>query len=381
VAGESDSDYDNDPDYVDDENDDSADAKHARIHRLRKTYYQSLVARFETLRKVLHATPPAAAVAALPSTHSYQVGRFGPKSATFNTWSDRLRSTDPMPAQVASMSKDGVLRVLRIALGGQFLRRGHEVRERTTRWLWALLARLPDRGSLDHVEIGWVRELGRRAVLLATSVADMAELRYQVDRRGGDLGVHDAVDEPSDGEEKGDDDVKDDGGESGDAGDMAELEVDGVDVSGSDDSDSSGSSGKKEQQKGGANAEGGPERDTESRDGEPMDLSDGEIGCGRSEGDGDGGRDDTTNMLDEIQAAKARLMRQLEGEGDADHVPTDEADSLPDDSLEYTAALSPADANLYATINMILTVVGEMYGQRDLLEFRHPFPQVGRAEV
>lgn len=35
-----------------------------------------------------------------------------------------------------------------------------------------------------------------------------------------------------------------------------------------------------------------------------------------------------------------------------------------------------AKANVRATLNMILTVAGEFYGQRDLLEFRDPFGRV-----
>lgn len=34
------------------------------------------------------------------------------------------------------------------------------------------------------------------------------------------------------------------------------------------------------------------------------------------------------------------------------------------------------ELNMRVTLNMILTVAGEFYGQRDLLEFRNPFPAV-----
>ena len=69
------------------------------------------------------------------------------------------------------------MRLLRIILGGKFLRKNQELRERTSRWIWALLARLPDKGELDYQEIGWIRELGKRAVLLMVSLAEMEVLK------------------------------------------------------------------------------------------------------------------------------------------------------------------------------------------------------------
>jgi hypothetical protein len=367
----------------DEQDADSADAEQARIQHVREAYYRSMISRFQFLRRILHTTPPKEAVIALPPTHSFRVGRFGAQGATFNIWSERLRATDPRPAQVASMSKDAVLRVLRILLGGQFLRRGQEISERTTRWLWALLARLPERGALDHVDIGCIRELGRRAVLLATTMSDMAELRYEIDRHGGDLGVHDSVDGPSDDEDDGEMDER-----------LAEVEVDGVDESGSNESGTGDLSSQAEagdaKQNGHAATQPSVykdrERDVESQSDGSMDLSDGEIDeaeelvAEKATDNKDGTQngeacDSSTNVDDDVLAdiaeAKTRLLQRLKQDCSPDSdAAADEADTPP---AEYSQ--SPADTNLHATINMTLTIVGELYGQRDLLEFRHPFPQ------
>jgi predicted DNA binding CopG/RHH family protein len=83
----------------------------------------------------------------------------------------------------------------------------------------------------------------------------------------------------------------------------------------------------------------------------------------------------------DIAAAKARLLARLEenqqeeeqepsGEADADDLQQNEASG--GDGTTFDEAR--ARVNMRATLNMILTVAGEFYGQRDLLEFRDPFP-------
>lgn len=333
--------------YEPDEDDPSA---------LHEAYFASILSRFRSLRSILHTAPPAAAVAALPKTHGYFVGAFGPRSSTFSVWSVRLRTSDPMPAQVASMDKDGVLRVVRVLLGGRFLRRGYDLNERTSRWLWALLARLPERGELNHAEIGWVRDLGRRAVLMMQSLADMARLRDALEEEGMDLGVHDAVDESSD-----DEDV------------MREMEVDEKDGEASAPDRSTGPTPKSAE----SDAKGLAEAEKPSDAGE---VEDGEVNGddgGQSSEPMDVSEDDEVDEgevseqpvpAEMLEEARARLLAQLDSA--SAEVPVDIAGA---DDEERTSGQLRARMNMRATLNMILTVAGEYYGQRDLLEFRDPF--------
>ncbi|EFQ34970.1 hypothetical protein CGRA01v4_09479 [Colletotrichum graminicola] len=343
--------------YDDEEN--TADPE-AAIH---EAYFAAILSRFNTLRRTLHAPPPPGLVAGLPRTHDYHVGAFGPKSGTFAIWSQRLRATDPLPAQVASMDKDGVLRVVRVLLGGKFLRRGCELRERTSRWLWALLARLPERGELNHAEIGWVRDLGRRAVLMMQSLADMAALRDALEGEGMDLGVHDAVDESSD-----DGDV------------LREMQVeerDGEEVSGNvAETPSAGSevlpaAAARPEEPGpipteptedGEVEEGEIDDDGDDQKSEPMDVSeDGEI-------------DEEPAPAESLEAARARLLAQLDTAAeDAPSEAPSKGQPAAEAEDEEMADQLRARMNMRATLNMILTVAGEFYGQRDLLEFRDPF--------
>ncbi|KAK1513457.1 V-SNARE [Colletotrichum costaricense] len=361
---------------IDDAEDQYSDAGADSESAVREAYFAAILTRFKRLRRLLHATPPASAVAALHpgSPHDFRVGAFAPKSATYKTWSNRLRDADPLPAQLASMDKEGVLRVLRVLLGGgAFLRRGSEMRERTSRWLWALLARLPERGEMNHVEVGWVRDLGRRAVLMMQSLADMAALRDALEGEGMDLGVNDAVDESSDDEEA-----------------LGEMEVDERDGEGSGETSGSETSDGKF----GVLAEGlkhqenvaipkDPVGDGEVEDGEidedqksePMDVSeDGEIDEGEVV-------EDEQPPAETLEEARARLLAQIDTAAAVEDAPSEapseepiveeaahdgEGDSEASDQLR-------ARMNMRATLNMILTVAGEFYGQRDLLEFRDPF--------
>ncbi|KAL2884235.1 hypothetical protein SGCOL_000174 [Colletotrichum sp. CLE4] len=357
-----------------DDQDQDSDAGGDPESAIREAYFVAILTRFNILRKTLHSTPPPSAVAALHpgSPHDFRVGAFAPKSATYTTWSNRLRDADPLPAQVASMDKEGVLRVLRVLLGGgAFLRRGSEMKERTSRWLWALLARLPERGEMNHVEVGWVRDLGRRAVLMMQSLADMAALRDALEGEGMDLGVNDAVDESSDDEEA-----------------LREMEVDERD--GEREGEESGEttpSGKgdvrvvaskiEEDQVGDGEVED-REIDDDDQKSEPMDVSeDGEIDEGEIVEE-----EPAPAPVETLEEARARLLAQIDTAAAVEDAPSEAPseepiaeEAIPDGEGdgEDVADQLRARMNMRATLNMILTVAGEFYGQRDLLEFRDPF--------
>ncbi|KAF4780365.1 V-SNARE [Colletotrichum scovillei] len=340
----------------DDQDDESSDAGADSESAIREAYFAAILTRFKRLRKLLHATPPASAVAALHpgSPHDFRVGAFAPKSATYTTWSNRLRDADPLPAQLASMDKEGVLRVLRVLLGGgAFLRRGSEMKERTSRWLWALLARLPERGEMNHVEVG---------------LADMAALRDALEGEGMDLGVNDAVDESSDDEEA-----------------LGEMEVAERDGEGSGETSGAETPGQrvgvqlredvaipKDSVSNGEVEDGEIDDDQKS---EPMDVSeDGEIDEGEVV-------EEEPAPVETLEEARARLLAQVDTAAAVEDAPSEAPSEEPiveeavqdgEDDSEASDQLR-ARMNMRATLNMILTVAGEFYGQRDLLEFRDPF--------
>lgn len=297
------------------------------------------------------------------------MGRFGAGSRTFAVWSARVRGWDPAPAQVAAMDKAAVFRLLRVVLGGKFLRRGAELRERTSRWLWALLARLPGRGELDHMEVGYVRELGKRAALLVHSLREMAELRREVEEGG--VGVSGGSGDPAGYEE--------DDGLEGDEEDWAgEVEGEVVD----DEGDDSAPARKEEagtvtpvdhqEETRETPAQASSDHPARASSTAQTSVPDAKDEAGEQMEDGEVDESAPMDIDDgEVESAKARLLANLAAldayESGGSKAADREGDPPP--------AFDPVRArmNMRATLNMILTVAGEFYGQRDLLEFRDPF--------
>jgi hypothetical protein len=338
----------------------------ARNAALRKAYFASLTSQFLALRRLLHRDPSPHLIASLPRDHGTEVGSFGARSSTFRIWTWRIRYTDPLPVQVAALDRQSVLKLLRVILGGKFIRRGYELRERTSRWIWALLARLPDRGEMDYAEVGWVRELGKRAVLMMVSIAQMEALREEVaeDLEGAVEG---------EGEGEGDD-------EDEEGAYVGEVVVDEGDEGKVVAAPQEHDSGKNETPGGETKskiAEPSVNAKEEDESGElDMDIDDGEVS--EDEGAITVGNQD---IEADLAAAKSRLLAQLEGAQDTQQEePAAEADA--DEQHRNGDGEEPATmfdqtrarVNMRATLNMILTVAGEFYGQRDLLEFRDPFP-------
>lgn len=259
-----------------------------------------------------------------------------------------MRGSDPVPAQVAAMDKDAVLRLLRVVLGGKFLRRGTELRERTSRWLWALLARLPDRGELDYMEVGYVRDLGKRAALLMHSLREMAALREEVEGGGRASSEDDGLEgdqEDWDGEAE----ALDDDGREASAPPQVSVEQP---VSVANDEPASVQ----------------PSSDPLAMPSSTAPASAPYAAIDEAEQMEDGEIDEAAPMdIDtDVESAKIRLLAKLNNHSSNGCVADKAGEEPPFDPAR-------ARMNMRATLNMILTVAGDIYGQRDLLEFRDPF--------
>jgi len=291
---------------------------------LEEAYFASLLLKYTSTRKTLNRKPSPGAEKLLPPFTPTHAEPFARGSGTTALWTSTILDRDPIPLQVALMSKDSIFLVLRVLLGGKLLRRSQPLPERTSRWLWALLARVPERNELTHYELGLIRDIGKRAVLLGRSLAEVEALQ--------EAGV---------------------GEETGDAEEPAEDAVD-TDI------------GETQQA---AGEDSAPTRDPpESTD---VDIEDGEVQASEGEdvameiesGSEDGEIDEgQVDEAQDLEEARKRLLAQLdESEGEAKA------------QQEAEEAKTRAAMNQRATINMILTITGEFYGQLDLLEFREPF--------
>lgn len=89
------------------------------------------------------------------------------------------------------MDTETVLRLLRMC--NSKLKRRRNIERRLSTWIWSLLARLPDVGTLGGEEVFVVRDLGKRAVWVGLgwqddAVAKATEAQYE-DGEEGDVAV------------------------------------------------------------------------------------------------------------------------------------------------------------------------------------------------
>lgn len=224
-----------------------------------EAYTKALTERFLATRAYL-LEPPAPAESQpetprrpkLPPLPPYRDNRTRREA----TWIIRDRA--PSHVRLHELNYEAALDLLEL-IEQHFLQRGQQLTRFTSAWIWALLAKLDDVGSMNNDEVSIIRELGKRAVIVQMSFKDGS----------------------------------------------AAAEIEEV--------------GRREASAGG---EEGQEAHEEQREGT----------------------------------------------------------SEPDTSADTTDATAPANAdkasdteNTLATLDMILTIVGEVFRQRDLLEFRRPW--------
>ncbi|EGR46901.1 uncharacterized protein TRIREDRAFT_80052 [Trichoderma reesei QM6a] len=305
-----------------------------------EAYFASILHQYHHLRKILHTEPPANAARRLSRSQATEALSFG--RSTITLWSRLLKTTDPHPVQVALMSKDTVLKILRVMMSGKFLRSGYSIPPRTSQWLWALLARLPAMGELNHAEISWIRDLGRRAVLLGRSLAEMAALREELADSG--FGVNDNVDASSSDEEVVAETIEEGDEEGDDDGDaLPAVKATATKPPASAHRRRNSSSPI-------------PDDVTEAKEGsEDEDVA---MDTASDSSADEGEIPDQPDEATALEEAKHRLLARL-------------AES--ENERRKEEERRDARMNMRATLTMILTVAGEFYGQRDLLEFREPF--------
>ena len=297
----------------------------------RIAYFDSILTRYQALRDQLSQTPPRYAIESLGRDHPTHVDKMNRDLTRF--WIRKMKTVDPKAAQLACFDKGSVLRLLRLLTQGTLLKRGLGVEMGISRWTWSLLARLPDRGELSSEEIGVVRELGKKAVLVGVGLKEKEEWKEGIQEveRGFD----------GDGDEEGEADVIND--------DEIALEDDGI----GEDAVRNGVSNSEitMQEEGELTTEA-----VENQDGGP----------------------------DPLAAAKARILANLPADAtdDIEHQLTPNGLDFepvqepiigpikPETSDKSPEPVFDAKTNTKATIDMILTIAGEIYGQRDLLEFR-----------
>jgi hypothetical protein len=314
-------------------------------------YFDSILSRYESLKEQLQQTPPPDAVKKLDQYHPTHVAALNSYMAKW--WIQRLKNSEPLPVQIACMNKKSVLRLLGLITQGSLLKRGSEVGAGPSQWAWALLARLPERGELNSDEIGVIRELGKKAVLIAMGLRNVksweegmkeveedfdagleGEVEETVDMTNEDEIYLDLDDEVDEG-----DDLED--GEQDAAVDTTSNEDPILEVNYSPTANGKGNTATAE------NAEKQIEQ---------------ELALG-----------DTPISPENLADAQARILSLL-NEKVPEHPVNIEAEVPAAEKSPET--ISSTTWNTIATVDMIITIAGEIYGQRDLLEFRTVWEEI-----
>ncbi|CAD0109702.1 unnamed protein product [Aureobasidium uvarum] len=125
-------------------------------------FYDSLKTRFEILRHNLRASPSVQAVQTLDDQHPISLP-FGNKMAD-KDWKYHLLNTTPLPAQLASLDSPSILRLLKLVEGQLENCRKTNIPHNLGLWAWSLLAKLDDVGLLQTREVSVVRDLAKMAI-------------------------------------------------------------------------------------------------------------------------------------------------------------------------------------------------------------------------
>jgi len=276
-----------------------------------EAYYISLASRFRDLRTLLHKAPPLPAIEALKHHHPISLPPACAKAK--QQWRFLLQSQEPQMAQLGCMDMETVLEVVKLLksqLAGTVRGRSQEKIEGLGAWIWGVLGRCNEAGQLGSEEISELRELGKRAVGLLVGIRD----------RSGNAYGHE---EEEEGGEEQDDGVIDNGQETNGVGSVLSQ----VEPVTSNEATNS------------IIAETGP----------PL---------------------DTVSKVLELEQAKAILRERLSTDNrpQSNGMQAEEGE-VEEESMDEAAEM-PVNKQIRITLDMIITVVGEFYGQRDLLEFR-----------
>lgn len=273
-----------------------------------QSYYTLLHHRFLLLRSILKCTPPPTSIPLLDDSHPISLPRHSKLAR--KEWRRLLLSVDPQTVQLACMDIESVLAVLGIMarLMSENVRSGDVVRvRRIGAWAWGLLGKCREVGQLGTEEVGEIRDLGKRAVKILGKMREDERAVVEEDQESVDDGEQD--EEPEERVEE-----------------QTEEQTE-----------------KQNEEAGPADNEQAASAESEAQDHDMKDAG-------------------AENTTDELEAAKARLQAKIQG-----HVDENDQVQAHSDTEE-----SPGDVAMQtrAMLDMVITVVGEYYGQRDLLEAR-----------
>ncbi|TQS38826.1 hypothetical protein Golomagni_00660 [Golovinomyces magnicellulatus] len=319
--------------------------------------FSSILSRYKYLRNCLHKCPSTDLVQNLKPYQRTQVGPLNKDASKW--WIGHMKNSDPNPVQISSMDKNTVLRLLGLLTQGTVLKSGLKVAPNLSRWAWSLLARLPDRGDLNSEEIGVLRALGKKAISLGMGLKEdsdwgssLIELGDSFDNDVEESNVSDLITEDEIYEEYNiinDSEVNE-----------TEISLSAKLLEVRPEEHNTETINSSYDKKKGEPATPSRQGSIEVHDKGPLskEFVDSSLKISESK-----------CLEDGLLAAKARVLERYCSAENEDSINI-EPEILPKPAPKGIFFSAPLQQNAQATVDMIVTIVGESYGQRDLLEFR-----------
>ncbi|KAJ5209026.1 hypothetical protein N7449_003405 [Penicillium cf. viridicatum] len=309
-----------------------------------KSYNNLLRHRFILLRSTLRCSPPAGAINTLDNDHPISLPRKA--GSAHKIWRRLLVTVEPRMVQLASMDMDSVLEVLEIlARMMSDVVRGDDTQRvrRIGAWAWGLLGKCREVGQLSTREVGVIRNLGKRAATILRKVQELENDEHEEDVDSS------VADRPKEETGQGnlvecEKDTKEEAQQGSTAQDEEATKPE---------TQSEPTAQGEEEAKEEAQPETTVQNEEESKQAELSEAAETQ----------DSSMPDASLEESDLEAAKAHLQARLQNISDSVKAPAscdNEEEEEEDDWSIQTHAL----------LDMIITVVGEFFGQRDLLQER-----------
>lgn len=131
-----------------------------------KVFTRLLVERFLDQRKQLHMPPSMGKLTELPDSCPISFPRHNNKASA--EWCQLLSTKAPLPAQLRSMDQDTIFNLLEL-VQRHYLSKNCNLNKITSAWIWSLLARVDDIGTMTNDDMFPLRDFGKRAVFILLS--------------------------------------------------------------------------------------------------------------------------------------------------------------------------------------------------------------------
>lgn len=135
-------------------------------------YTEVLKRRFSAMRARLRTEPLVGETEPQPDTRKPVPQPNGGKKA-YEECVEMVQNTPPSPVQLQALDQEDTLSMLELIQKHCF-KRGETLRPSTSAWIWALLAKLDDVGTMNNDEVFVLRDLGKRALVIQISFNDAA---------------------------------------------------------------------------------------------------------------------------------------------------------------------------------------------------------------